>query len=64
MKGILFVLLMMCGGVLLFTQNPWVCRDHPKWDRSWNQRPFPHTPFASLEMPDSFAWPGSPTVYQ
>jgi hypothetical protein len=27
--------------MLAFAQNPWVYRDHPRWDRSWNERPFP-----------------------
>lgn len=26
---------------LAFGQNPWDYRNHPNWDRSWNQRPFP-----------------------
>jgi hypothetical protein len=29
----------MCGAVLLIAQNQWDYRDHPNWDRSWNQRP-------------------------
>ncbi len=41
MKGIPLALGIVCGAVLLFAQNPWVYHDHPEWDRSWNQRPFP-----------------------
>ena len=24
-------------------QNPWVYRDHPNWNRSWNDRPMPRS---------------------
>jgi hypothetical protein len=41
MKRIPLVLGIVCGTVLLFAQSPWVYRDHPRWDRSWNQRPLP-----------------------
>ena len=41
MKRIPLVLGIIWGAVLLFAQNPWVYRDHPKWDRSWNQRSLP-----------------------
>jgi hypothetical protein len=43
LKRIFLALGILCGAVLLFAQEPWVYRDHPKWDRSWNQRPFPRT---------------------
>src|SRR5215467_7054242 len=41
MKRIFFALGIICGAVLLFAQDPWAYRDHPRWDRSWNQRPLP-----------------------
>ena len=41
MKRIPLLLCMTFGAILLFAQDPWVYRDHPRWDRSWNQRPVP-----------------------
>ena len=43
MKLIPLALGIVYGAVLLFAQNPWVYRDHPRWDRSWNQRPLPRS---------------------
>jgi len=41
MRRIPLMLGIMCAAVLLFAQNQWDYRDHPNWDRSWNQRPVP-----------------------
>lgn len=41
MKRALVLLGLFCGGILAPAQNPWGYRDHPNWDRSWNQRPAP-----------------------
>ncbi|HTP89145.1 MAG TPA: peptidase inhibitor family I36 protein [Bryobacteraceae bacterium] len=33
---------LFCGVFVAAAQdNPWVYRDNPHWDRSWNRRPFP-----------------------
>lgn len=44
MKRIILVLSLLWMPFTAFSQNredPWTYRDHPRWDRSWNQRPFP-----------------------
>src|SRR5579871_2690303 len=41
MKCISLALGILSASALLFGQNPWVYRDHPRWDRSWNERPLP-----------------------
>ena len=41
MKGLFCILGMLWTGAVALGQDPWVYRDHPNWDRSWNQRPFP-----------------------
>jgi hypothetical protein len=33
---------LLFGTLLVQAQEPWVYRDNPNWDRSWNQRPFPN----------------------
>jgi hypothetical protein len=35
MVGLIF------GSILLFAQNPWDYRNHPRWDATWNKRPVP-----------------------
>jgi hypothetical protein len=40
MKHILVTLGLLCA-MQVYGQNPWVYREHPKWDRSWNERPTP-----------------------
>jgi len=43
MKSILFPFVASCCMALVaFGQNPWSYRDHPRWDRSWNNRPVPN----------------------
>lgn len=41
MRRILLTLGLLGGAILAYAQNPWDYRDHPRWDRSWNQRPLP-----------------------
>ena len=41
MKKIFFALGALLMATVAFSQDPWVYRGHPRWDRSWNQRPFP-----------------------
>jgi hypothetical protein len=41
MKRAALIIGLFCGALLLHAQDPWVYRDHPRWDRSWNQRPVP-----------------------
>ena len=47
MKRIILVLSLLCIPLAAFAQNhdqnrdPWDYHEHPNWDRSWNQRPFP-----------------------
>ena len=41
MKSIIFAFFALWIGLAAFGQSPWVYRDHPKWDRSWNDRPVP-----------------------
>jgi len=41
MKGLFCMLGILWIGSAALGQDPWVYRDHPNWDRSWNQRPFP-----------------------
>jgi hypothetical protein len=38
--SILFGLL--CAAFVAQAQSPWVYRDNPRWDRSWNDRPMPN----------------------
>ena len=35
------LLVCLAGAFVALAQDPWVYRDHPNWDRSWNQRPSP-----------------------
>ncbi len=32
---------LLCAAFVASAQEPWVYRDNPNWDRSWNDRPFP-----------------------
>jgi Peptidase inhibitor family I36 len=41
MKSISIVLGVLWIAFAAFGQQPWVYRGNPRWDRSWNQRPFP-----------------------
>jgi hypothetical protein len=41
MKLISLVLCLLWGVFVALGQDPWVYRDNPNWDRSWNQRPYP-----------------------
>ena len=41
MSRILFVLIVVGGAFAAFAQDPWVYRENPVWERSWNDRPFP-----------------------
>ena len=41
MKRIILALAFLSISVAAFGQNPWDYRDHPRWNRSWNERPFP-----------------------
>lgn len=41
MKRIILALAVFCIPLIAAGQNPWDHRNHPNWDRSWNQRPFP-----------------------
>src|SRR5579872_5536473 len=42
MKRISIVLALLCFALVATAQSPWVYRDHPKWEPSWNQRPVPN----------------------
>ena len=35
------LLLLLCGSLTIFAQNPWDYRNHPNWEPSWNRRPLP-----------------------
>jgi hypothetical protein len=35
------VLALLCAAFVVQAQDPWVYRDRPNWDRSWNDRPMP-----------------------
>ncbi len=41
MMRISLVLGLLCAAVIAGAQEPWVYRDNPNWDRSWNDRPAP-----------------------
>jgi peptidase inhibitor family I36 len=41
MSRILLVLTLACGAFAAYAQDPWVYRDNPSWERSWNDRPYP-----------------------
>jgi len=41
MKRISLVLGLLCSAFLASAQDPWVYRDNPNWDPSWNRRSFP-----------------------
>jgi hypothetical protein len=41
MKSTLFVIGLLFAALIAQAQEPWVYRDNPRWDRSWNNRPFP-----------------------
>ena len=41
MKRFILALSLMWVPLAAFGQNPWDYHNHPDWDRSWNQRPFP-----------------------
>ena len=42
MKRISLVIgLLCCSALTVGAQDPWVYRDHPKWDATWNRRPMP-----------------------
>lgn len=41
MLRVILVLGLLCGAFAANAQEPWVYRDNPNWDRSWNDRPFP-----------------------
>lgn len=32
---------LLCAAVVASAQEPWIYRDNPRWERSWNDRPFP-----------------------
>ena len=38
---LLFVLGLFSSFLILSAEEPWVYRDNPRWDRSWNNRPLP-----------------------
>lgn len=41
MKSFALLLCVLWVTFVAFGQDPWIYRDHPNWDRSWNQRAFP-----------------------
>ena len=41
MQRLLLLIVLLSGAFIALGQNPWDYHDHPAWDRSWNQRPFP-----------------------
>ena len=41
MRRTLLFLGIILSAATAFAQDPWVYRDHPEWDRSWNNRPAP-----------------------
>jgi hypothetical protein len=43
MKRISLVLGLLCGVFVARAQDPWVYRDKPNWDPSWNKRSFPRS---------------------
>ena len=42
MKRIAIILGLLGGAIAVLAQNPWEYRNHPNWDRSWNDRPLPN----------------------
>ena len=43
MKRFVLLVGLLFGALALSAQDPWVYRDKPNWDGSWNKRPFPRT---------------------
>ena len=43
MKRVVIAAGVLFGALALYGQNPWLYKDHPRWDRSWNDRPAPGT---------------------
>jgi hypothetical protein len=41
MLRISLLILTLCGASMALAQDPWDHRDHPNWDRSWNDRAYP-----------------------
>ena len=41
MKKFLVTLGVFCAATVSYAQNPWIYRDNPSWDRTWNDRPLP-----------------------
>jgi len=41
MKRISVVICLLGVALMAQDRNPWVYRDRPNWDRSWNDRPMP-----------------------
>ncbi|HLK64186.1 MAG TPA: peptidase inhibitor family I36 protein [Bryobacteraceae bacterium] len=41
MKRILSVCSLLSIAFVATAQDPWNYRDHPRWDSTWNKRPFP-----------------------
>ena len=41
MLRISLVIGLFCAALVANAQGPWIYRDHPNWDPSWNQRPRP-----------------------
>lgn len=41
MKRISLLLAFLAGAYVAQAQEPWVYRDNPRWERSWNDRPSP-----------------------
>ena len=38
-------------GLTLSAQDPWVYRDHPRWDNTWNKRPAPNAGVCFFKEP-------------
>lgn len=43
MRRISLVLGLLAVALMAQPPSPWVYRDHPNWDRSWNDRPMPRS---------------------
>lgn len=41
MKSMILAFFALWIAMAAFGQGPWQYRDHPNWDRSWNERAFP-----------------------
>ena len=41
MSRFLLVLTLACGALGAYAQDPWEYRGEPRWERSWNDRPYP-----------------------